>query len=78
VNRRKTKQRRVEALNVRLALKLLAPGMVAEFERLYARCRTEADFAQVDDVVWQVSMGPAGRTDRYGLLMRDEPLELEV
>ena len=78
MSRRKTKQRYLESLQARLTLKLLKPEHVEEFKRLYARCRTQADFQQVTDAVWQVSMGPAGRNDRYGLLMRDEPLELEA
>ena len=44
MNRRKTKRRYLDSLQARLALKLLKPEHVEEFKRLYARCRTEADF----------------------------------
>jgi hypothetical protein len=78
MGRRQIKQHHVNSLHAALALKLLKPEHLEEFKRLYARCRTAADFAQVESVVRQVCLGPAGRTDRYGLLMQDDPLELEV
>lgn len=76
MGRRQTKRRYLDSLKFRVMSKQLKPEQAKQFQLLFARCRTAAQFKQVADVLHEFCRGPAGRTDRYGVLMRDESLEL--
>lgn len=78
MGRRRTKQRYLDSLKFRVASKQLKPKQAETFRLLFARCRTEADFEQVAQVMHQVSGGIQRATDRYARLMQDSPLEVEA